>query len=66
MELISVQILQPLGGMLIAIFIGWFMNESLIKNEIPQINPFLYSLWRFFIKYVAPLSVAFIFISQII
>ena len=66
MELISVQILQPLGGMLIAIFIGWFMNESLIKNEIPQINPFLYSIWRFFIKYVAPLSVAFIFISQII
>ena len=66
MELISVQILQPLGGMLIAIFIGWFMNESLIKNEIPQINPFLYSIWRFFIKYVAPLSVAFIFMSQII
>jgi len=66
MELISVQILQPFGGMMIAIFIGWFMNESLIKNEIDQINPVLYKLWRFFIKFVAPLSVAFIFISQII
>jgi NSS family neurotransmitter:Na+ symporter len=66
MELISVQILQPFGGMMIAIFIGWFMNESLIKNEIDQMNPFLYKIWRFFIRFVAPLSVASVFISQLI
>ncbi len=66
MELISVQILQPFGGMMIAIFIGWFMNESLIKHEIDQMNPFLYKIWRFFIRFVAPLSVASVFISQLI
>ena len=64
-EMISVQYLQPFGGMMIAIFVGWFMSESLIKNEIKTINPLLYKLWRFFIKFVAPLSVVSIFISQL-
>ena len=66
MELISVQILQPFGGMMIAIFVGWFMDEALIKNEITNKYPIFYKLWRFFIKFIAPLSVAFIFISQLI
>ncbi|MAR95234.1 MAG: sodium-dependent transporter [Gammaproteobacteria bacterium] len=65
-ELISVQILQPFGGMMIAIFVGWFMNEALIKKEITNQYPVFYKLWRFFIKFIAPLSVAFIFISQLI
>ena len=66
MELISVKILQPFGGMMIAIFVGWFMDEALIKNEITNKYPIFYKLWRFFIKFIAPLSVAFIFISQLI
>ena len=65
-ELISVQILLPFGGMMIAIFVGWFMNESLVRKEITSQYPVFYKLWRFFIKFIAPLSVAFIFISQLI
>ena len=65
MDFIANQILLPLGGMLIAIFVGWFMKESLIKNEIGQINPIIYKLWRFFVKFVAPTCVAYIFLSQI-
>ena len=65
MDFIANQILLPLGGMLIAIFVGWFMKESLIKDEIGQINPIVYKLWRFFVKFVAPTCVAYIFLSQI-
>lgn len=65
MDFIANQILLPLGGMLIAIFVGWFMKESLIKDEIGQINPIIYKLWRFFVKFVAPTCVAYIFLSQI-
>ena len=66
LELISVQILQPLGGLLIAIFVGWFMKEALIKSELGNVNKIIYSSWRFFIKFVAPLAVGFIFLSQIL
>ena len=65
MDFVANQILLPLGGMLIAIFVGWFMKESLIKDEIGQINPIVYKLWRFFVKFVAPTCVAYIILSQI-
>ena len=67
MDFIANQILLPLGGMMIAIFVGWFMNKELIINEVGRhINPVIYKLWRFFIKFIAPISVASIFISQIL
>ena len=64
-ELISVNIMQPLGGMLIAIFIGWFMKESLIKDELGNINQAIYKIWRIFIKFVAPIGVGIVLISQL-
>ena len=57
MELVSTQIMQPLGGMLIALFIGWFMKESLIKNELGETNQTIYDIWRIFIKFIAPIGV---------
>ena len=65
MDFIANQVLLPLGGMLIAIFVGWFMSKELITNEVGYVNPVIYKLWRFFIKFIAPTSVALIFISQI-
>jgi NSS family neurotransmitter:Na+ symporter len=64
MEFITNQILLPLGGMLIAIFVGWFMNKSMINDEIGSMNSVLFYLWRFFVKFIAPLSVAYIFYRQ--
>ena len=64
MDFIANQILLPLGGMLIAIFVGWFMKESLIKDEIGQTSNALYLIWRFFVKFVAPLCVGYIFYRQ--
>ncbi len=66
MDFIANQILLPVGGMMIAIFVGWFMKKELITNEVGYINPIIYKLWRFFIKFIAPISVASIFISQIL
>lgn len=63
-EFITNQILLPLGGMFIAIFVGWFMKKSLIKEEMGSINPILFFLWRFFVKFIAPLAVAYIFYKQ--
>ena len=64
MDFIANQILLPLGGLLIAIFVGWFMKESLIKDEIGNTNSVIYLMWRFFVKFVAPLCVGYIFYRQ--
>ena len=65
LDFIANQILLPFGGMMIAIFVGWFMKKELITNELGYVNLIIYKLWRFFIKFIAPTSVALIFISQI-
>ncbi|MDA9174151.1 sodium-dependent transporter [Gammaproteobacteria bacterium] len=64
MDFIANQLLLPLGGMLIAIFVGWYMKKSLIVDELGPINNYLYVLWRFFVKFIAPASVGYIFYRQ--
>ena len=64
MDFIANQILLPLGGMLIAIFVGWFMKKSLIVDELGPINTYLYVLWRFFVKFIAPACVGYVFYRQ--
>ena len=64
MDFLANQILLPLGGMLIAIFVGWHMDKSLIKSEVGVTNSLLYRMWRFFVKFVAPLCVGYIFYRQ--
>jgi len=64
MDFIANQILLPLGGMLIAIFVGWFIPENLIKEETGDFA--LFKVWKFFIKFVAPTAVFIIFVSQFI
>jgi NSS family neurotransmitter:Na+ symporter len=64
MDFVANQILLPLGGMLIAIFVGWFMKKSLIEDELGSINTSLYFLWRFFVKFIAPVCVGYIFYRQ--
>ena len=64
MDFIANQILLPLGGMLIAIFVGWFMKKSLIVDELGPINTYLYVLWRFFVKFLAPACVGYVFYRQ--
>jgi NSS family neurotransmitter:Na+ symporter len=63
-EFITNQILLPVGGMFIAIFVGWFMSKSIIKDEIGKINPIIFNLWLFFVKFVAPTGVALVIFFQ--
>ncbi len=60
-------VLLPLGGMLMAIFIGWVWG---IENAIKEASndgklPFkLAPLWAFLVKYVAPLAIAAVFLDS--
>jgi hypothetical protein len=36
----------------------------MINDEIGSMNSVLFYLWRFFVKFIAPLSVAYIFYRQ--
>ncbi len=59
LDFLTANILLPLGGLLIALFVGWFMREALVRDELlgNTAPTFSYRLWRFVLSYLSPLLV---------
>ena len=56
-------LLLPLGGLFVALFLGWFADKKLITEQL-ELSPSAEGMWLFFIRFVAPLAVFSILISQ--
>ena len=56
----SNQILLPLGGLLIAIFAGWFMSRESSREELDLKSEGMYKLWYFLLRWPVPVAVAII------
>jgi len=60
--------LLPVGGFLIALFVGWKLNKDKLTNELTNngtLKAGYISLYRVVIKFIAPLAIAFVFLSTI-
>ena len=69
MDFISSNILLPLGGVLIVLFVGWRLGKSHFFDEVTNSGKLKSPLKRiilFIIRYLAPLSIIVIFISGLI
>jgi len=55
----------PLGGVLIALFAGWFMSERAVREEMDMQHPWLYRLWYFLLRFVTPICVIAVFLKAI-
>jgi NSS family neurotransmitter:Na+ symporter len=53
----------PLGGLLIAIFVGWFASSDMVKKEANIQNEALFNAWRFVLRYISPAAVSVIFLN---
>ena len=58
----------PLGGLLIALFVGWFFRRQDSQDELETGHGDLpgYGVWRFLIRFVAPIVVGAIIVSVIL
>ena len=56
-------ILLPLGGLLIALFAGWMLSPAQTSGKLGIAGPLLNGVWRFSLRFVAPLSLLLILIS---
>ena len=65
LDFLTSNIMLPLGGLLIAVFVGWSMRASSVNDEMAMANPALYQLWRFLIRFVTPVGVLLIFLRVI-
>lgn len=69
MDFVSSNVMLPIGGMLIVIFVGWKLGKSKFFAELTNegaLKAPLKALIYFIIKYVAPLAIAIVFVKGII
>jgi len=60
LDFLTANIMLPLGGLMIAVFVGWKMKEADVMAEVKMSNPVLFEAWRLILKYVAPVGIAFV------
>lgn len=62
LDFLTAQIMLPLGGMFIALFVGWFMNRAVIAAEIGGESHPMFNIWLYILKFVSPVLVAVVMI----
>ena len=67
-EFVTAKLMLPLGGLLISIFTGWYLDKKLVWSEITNNGTLkvpTYKLIIFILKYVAPIAISVIFINEL-
>jgi neurotransmitter:Na+ symporter, NSS family len=65
LDITLANVLIPLGGLLIALFAGWAMSRESTIDELGIGDSKIYKIWRFLIRYLAPIAVLMVFVSNI-
>jgi NSS family neurotransmitter:Na+ symporter len=68
LDFISANILLPLGGLMIVIFVGWFMGKENVRTEITnngELKGRFFGIFMFILRIVAPVAIALVFLSSL-
>lgn len=68
LDTLTSKIMLPLGGMLISIFSGWYLDRRIVWDEISNQGslkvPF-FKVYIIILKYIAPIAIGLIFINEL-
>lgn len=62
-------IILPVGGIIICLFTGWYLDRKLVENELTNGGTLRFRFFRlyyFIIRYVAPLAIAAVFLQKLL
>jgi NSS family neurotransmitter:Na+ symporter len=65
LDFITANILLPLGGLLIALFVGWKMRREVLRDELYVEGEQLFSLWYWLLRYIAAPGVLLVFAAAL-
>ena len=63
------KIILPLGGIIICLFTGWYLDRKLVENELTNGGTLRFRLFRlyyFIIRYMAPLAIMAVFLQELL
>ena len=65
MDYLTNNIMLPVGGFFISIFVGWVLPNSLVQKYV-KLNDQLFKIFIFFLKYVSTGAIALIFLYSVL
>lgn len=66
LDILTANLMLPLGGLLIAIFAGWQMSKASSSDELGMKSDSLsYRLWKFLVCYITPVAVTIILLKAL-
>ena len=65
-ELLANDIMLPLGGLLIALFAGWALKTSVVRNELSDLHPALFTAWQWLLRVVSPALVLMVLVRAVL
>ena len=67
-DYVTAKLMMPIGGFLIAIFTGWYLDKKIVWDEITNqgsLKPIIYKTLIFLLKYFAPIAILLIFTNEL-
>ena len=65
LDFLTSNIMLPLGGLFIAIFVAWRMRENSVRDEMAIVSPRWYRIWRLLLRFVTPVGIFLIFLRVV-
>ncbi len=68
LDFTSANIMLPLGGLLIVVFVGWYLGKDKVSDELSNQGALklpLMGIFMFIIKFIAPIAIAIVFMNGI-
>ncbi len=59
------ELMLPLGGMLVAFFVGWKLKPLIAAEMLEDSSNIIFRIWIIFIRFISPILIALIFVNVI-
>lgn len=65
-ELVANDIMLPLGGLLIALFAGWVLKDSILREQLAGMPAWGFAVWRWLLRVLCPLLVLAVLLNALL
>ncbi len=66
LDYVTANLMMPLGGLFIAIFVGWFMNKQAVENQLDLNSDTAFNFFMFVLRFITPAAVLIVFINNLL
>ncbi|GAA3931272.1 sodium-dependent transporter [Litoribacillus peritrichatus] len=66
LDFITANIMLPLGGLLIALFVGFGMKYHHVYNEMQVKTPLFFNIWYVVLRFITPIAIGIVFIQGLL